>query len=294
MRTTQARAEFLERRAALLKRGLGTLSSPDLVELAFVQHRLRQSDEALATLRSALKQDPRSFWVQTLLTTISQATNQLEEAGRSLDSASAAFPDPWPGGSAAGSWFKQVESYQSKLLRLRLREGGTRVGRRSGPVQDVDALFPARFVGPSGQYEAGKIAESEKVKLPADAVAIVQQMILWFPDDTRLLWLLGELYNATGDVDSAFAVFQKCVEERRYDSVTLRDHRRLVKEARDALAQAPTPSQQTATKPTEQFLQDKATVWIVGGLSGAVLLALGWWQMREIFRRFTTSTRASS
>src|SRR5205823_3935266 len=98
------------------------------------------------------------------------------------------------GPPTAGNWFKQAERYQLTLLRLRMREGfGRRAGGRPVPATDVDALFGVRFIGPSGEYEAGKIADAERSKLPADAVAIVQQLLLWFPDDTRLLWLLGEL-----------------------------------------------------------------------------------------------------
>jgi tetratricopeptide (TPR) repeat protein len=295
VRTPKARTEYLERRAALLRRGPATLSPNELVELAFAEQRLRQPDDALKTLRQAQGRDQRSFWVQADLGAVYQATNQLQEAAPIVTAARDSFPEPWPGGKVAGDWFKRMERVQSELLKLRLREGGGRGGgRRSAPVHEVDDLFSVKFVGPSGQYEAGKMADAEKAKLPADAEAVVQQLILWFPDDTRLLWLLGELYNASGDIDSAFAVFQKCVEERSYDSPTLRERRKLVKEARDALAEQKQAAAQEAEKPKESVIPGKGTLWTVGAISGAVFVILGWWQFREVIRRFRRPTRTSS
>jgi hypothetical protein len=149
---------------------------------------------------------------------------------------------------------------------------------------DVDALFPVRFIGPSGAYEAGTIADAERAKLPADAVTVVQQLLLWFPEDSRLLWLLGELYNAQGDLSSAGAVFEECVWSRKYDSPTLREHRRIVKEELTARAVAEA-ARAAEAKPPERLLPDQITLWTVGGISGAILVALGWWQVREVIRR---------
>src|SRR5207249_2219918 len=136
--------------------------------------------------------------------TVLQATGQLREAAPYLDSARDLFPEPWPGDAKAGAWFKEVEGYQAKLLRSRLRESAGAPGGRPRAANDVDALFPVRFTDPGGKFEAGKLTTDDKAKLPANAAAVVQQLVLWFPDDTRLLWLLGEIYNANGDLDAAF------------------------------------------------------------------------------------------
>jgi hypothetical protein len=148
-------------------------------------------------------------------------------------------------------------------------------GRSPG---DVDALFPARFIGPSGEYEAGALADAEKAKLPSNAVAIVQQLLLWFPEDTRLLWLLGELYNATGDIRVAEQVFDECVGSRNFKSPALREHRRIV---REAVAALPPPVQ----SPTESLLPDAATLWIAGGVGGAIIVIFVGLQIRELRRR---------
>jgi hypothetical protein len=66
-----------------------------------------------------------------------------------------------------------------------------------------------RFVGPDGKYQAGALAPEEAKKLPADAVDIVQQLLLWMPHDHRLYWLLGELYNARGEYATAYKIFDE-------------------------------------------------------------------------------------
>jgi hypothetical protein len=43
--------------------------------------------------------------------------------------------------------------------------------------------------------------------LPKKAIEIVEQLLLWMPNDLRLAWLLGELYNAEGKVPEARALF---------------------------------------------------------------------------------------
>jgi hypothetical protein len=101
---------------------------------------------------------------------------------------------------------------------------------------------PVRFVNDAGQYEPGVLAAAEKAKLPPDAVAVVQQLILWFPTDVRLYWLLAELYTAEGDLDSAIVIFDECTWSLRYGNrQTLMDHRNAVRAAIDARPKPPGP-----------------------------------------------------
>jgi hypothetical protein len=81
--------------------------------------------------------------------------------------------------------------------------------------EEVFPLFPVRFVNDAGKYEPGKLAAAERAKLPADAVAVVQQLLLWFPTDTRLYWLLGELYAADGKLVEARQILNECRSEAR-------------------------------------------------------------------------------
>jgi tetratricopeptide (TPR) repeat protein len=281
------RVLVVHRRDTLLARGHGTLNPNELAELGVLQWRLRDGDAALTSLREAANRDPRNFWALTGLGSVLQSTGQLREALPSLEAARDVLPEPWPSGNPAGDWFKQAEKYQFKLLRLRLRdEMDRRPGSRPVPAADVDNLFDVRFSGPDAKYDVGKIAESERAKLPSDAVAIVQQLLLWFPEDARLLWLLGELYNATGNLEAASRTLDQCVWSRRYESPTLREHRRIVQEAYDAQTKAADAAEQApASPPRAKILPGGWQLYTVAGIFGILFLALAYWQIGEWVRR---------
>jgi tetratricopeptide (TPR) repeat protein len=279
------RAAMLNMRDSLLARETAGLTPNTLAELGMVQWRLRDAEAALATLKHATSRDPRNFWALTHLGSVHQALGQLREALPNLEAARDVFPDPWPGGSdVARDWFRQAERYQFKLLRLRLQElAGRPQGGRPVPATSVDPLFGTRFLGPAGEYVAGKMSDPG-AKVPEDAVAIVQQLLLWFPEDTRLLWQLGELYNASGNLEAASRVLDMCVWSRRYDSPALRDHRRIVQEAFDA--QAPSAATQSAAPPPPaEILPITWKVYAVGAAFGLLVLALVAWQVMEWSRR---------
>jgi hypothetical protein len=92
------------------------------------------------------------------------------------------------------------------------------------------------FVGASGKPEAGTIDPAARKKLPADDVAIVQQLALWLPGDGRLLWLLGELANAHGDVRTAAAILEGVVTEFALTAPEARERRKLYRSAADEIA----------------------------------------------------------
>ena len=73
-------------------------------------------------------------------------------------------------------------------------------------------------------------------KLPPDAVAVVQQLLLWSPGDTDLLWLLGELYAARGELRTAYKVLDQCSFGRSYTNrPVLMAHRQAARDAVDKL-----------------------------------------------------------
>jgi hypothetical protein len=109
-------------------------------------------------------------------------------------------------------FFRDCDTYYLKLLQLRLKEQREKKAGK-GIVQPPDALFndgkdpptPVKFVNEKGEFVAGR-----KVQLPERALPIVQQLNVWLPDDLRLYWLLGELYNAQGTekgIKSAHQIF---------------------------------------------------------------------------------------
>jgi len=191
-------------------------------------------DKAILILRAALDRDKTNFLVMSTLATAYQIKGEYRDASDLLSDARHYWATPFD--QLRGEhkkfleerlkwkkedfdWFATCEKYQRQLLRLRFRE------LKKGPLtfaqaaERVDALFdpdpappeykPLRFVGDSGKFEPGKVTAAEQAKLPADAIEIVEQLLVWMPDDLRLFWLLGELFNAKGDVESARTVFEE-------------------------------------------------------------------------------------
>ena len=161
-------------------------------------------------------------------------------------------------------------------------------------------LFPIRFIGDRGEYEPGTLAAVEKAKLRTDAVAIVQQLLLWSPDDNRLLWLLAELTAAAGRLREASEIFDQCTWGRGFTNrKKLMDHRTLVAAAANAIPAAkPTddpildlaPAAKPEAKPApKDYLPDTGTVVLVAALFGILVLALGALQVRAIVRRWNRS-----
>ena len=93
------------------------------------------------------------------------------------------------------------EEYFERLVKHRVREEA-RLKRKEKIEETLDPIFvddqkkPVRFLTEAGNFEPGRIALAEHLKLPDDAIEIVEQLLIWMPHDQRLLWLLGEVFNA--------------------------------------------------------------------------------------------------
>jgi hypothetical protein len=100
--------------------------------------------------------------------------------------------------------FADAEALHLKLVRQRKKEA-------KGADEKWDDLFGLRYEG--------------KEKLPENAAGLVQQLALWLPADGRLLWQLGEIAHASGDLRTAVNVLDGCVLEFGMKSPTLRARR---------------------------------------------------------------------
>jgi hypothetical protein len=116
-----------------------------------------------------------------------------------------------------------AEKLHLKLVRLRERE-------KSG-TQTLDDLFGVRYQGPKGEYAPGRVSDEARKKLPSAAAALTQQLALWLPDDSRLLWHLAELANAHGDVPTAAAIMDGCVTEFGMRDADLLERRKILRAA---------------------------------------------------------------
>lgn len=271
------RAQALKRTAELqAKEKARTLTPEERVNRAAYLIRLRKSDEAVTLLMPVAAQERRNFMLFANLALAYQQTGQLVRAREYQTMVLDVWPREWPGLAVEQMrWLRRAEEFHLKLLRLRSREAAAQQGR-SKPPETVDDLFGVRFVGENGEYVAGQLDAAEKAKLPPDAIAIVQQLLVWLPEDTRLYWLYGELLNAQGDISAAAQVFEDCVWSRRFDATALREHRQIV--------QAALPKPVPESGPNA-WMPDTTRLIGVGVAVGLLIVALIYWQVRELRRR---------
>jgi hypothetical protein len=167
-------------------------------------------------------------------------------------------------------WQRKVDRGALRTL-FKLRGAEARGAKVPPETELPDQIWPVHFVNDAGKYEPGKLAAAEKAKLPGgdfpEAIATVQQLVLWFPFDVRLYWLLGEVYAAKGDFDSALKIMNECVDSGRYSNrKVLMEHRELVTQA----ARAAEPPPTTTAPPEVPFTL--GAVWIYFGAVGAIAL----------------------
>ncbi|HEY3788853.1 MAG TPA: tetratricopeptide repeat protein, partial [Urbifossiella sp.] len=188
------------------------LTADEAADLGALSIRLGKPDRAVEVLRAATRKFPDHSHIAANLGTAWQLSGDLEQAAAALEEAVRLAPPKE----------KVFEEYHLKLVRSRQREG------RAAAKPEVDDLFGVKFTG-----ELGKPA------LPANAAAIVQYLALTLPADGRLLWQLGEIANALGDVRTAAAILDGCVTEFNMATPMLRAHRQLYRTAADELAKKP-------------------------------------------------------
>jgi tetratricopeptide (TPR) repeat protein len=283
--TGAERAHYLARRDELqAKLRTGTITVEERINLSAYLTRLRQYEEAVEALAPLAAQERGNFMLLANLGTAHQLAGRLDRGLAFLQQAADVSPPQSPRFTQDQiDCYRRAEKYHLILLKSRYRA----VGARSKALDTLDPLFGnVRFIGESGQYEAGKIAAKEREQLPKDALAVVQQLVLWLPDDTRLYWLLGELYNAEGDIAAAAKVFEDCVWSRRFDAAELRAHRQVVQEAKpkaQPLVLEPEEPKPAETKPS--WLPDSRKLMLVGVAAGVIVVGLAYLQVREVRKR---------
>lgn len=196
------------------------LPADEWADLGAIYVRLGEPGRAVELLRVAHRNHPNHFAIAANLGTASQLVGDLAQAALALQHAVHLAPGK----------VLQAEELHLKLVRLRLKQGKASA--------DLDDLFGVRYVGPRGEFEPGRLADDQRKKLPARAVALTQQLALWLPADGRLLWQLAELANAHGDLVSAAAMFDGCVLQFGMTSPEVRRRRLLLRDAADSLAKS--------------------------------------------------------
>ncbi len=193
--------------------GQRPLTADEAADLGALYVRLGELGKAIDVLRTAQRQSPKHFHLAANLGTAWQMQGDLAQAAAALEQAVRLAPDK----------LRKAEELHLKLVRLR--------SRQAKDAQDLDDLFGVAYVGPSGRFEPGRLAEAQRKRLPANAVALVQQLALWLPSDGRLLWQLAELAGSNGDIATAAAIMDGCVTEFGLRAADLRSHRRAYRSA---------------------------------------------------------------
>jgi hypothetical protein len=210
------------------------LSADELADLGALYIRLGQPGKAVERLRLAQRQYPEHFRIAANLGTAWQLQGDLAQAAECLRISVKLAPPK----------YRDAEEYHLKLVRLRLQS--------PRDSQQADDLFGVKYIGEKGAFEPGTIAAAERKKLPINAVAIVQQLALWLPADTRLLWQMADLANAYGDIQTAAAIFDGLVTEFAQTAPELRQRRQQLKALADAL---PPPSQDNNARSAHEMHQ---------------------------------------
>lgn len=184
---------------------------------------------------------------------------------------------------AQWAWQQKInQGPLAELFKSRWQEARHHARQRLDPENEQpDPVFPVRFVNAAGVYEPGVLAPAEKANLPPDAIATVQQLLLWSPTDARLYWLLGELYAATGQLRAAETVFNDLVDTgwKYGNRKAVQEHRAAMRAAVAALPPPVDPTDVPLTRPAAPGPEPEPkpdgaismkTVWVYFAVVGAV------------------------
>lgn len=241
-----------------------------------------------------------SYFVHTTLAALHVARGFYQEAIAQQDEAilDCEMPAKVAGWSdAQRNWIAGLDrDYLPVYLRIRRAEADPAT-RPASETEEPTPLFPltrknptvgpVRFVNEAGKYEPGVLAKAERDKLPADAIAIVQQLLLWFPTDSRLYWLLAELYAADGNFPAAQTIFTQCTWDRKFTRRILLEHRSAVAAANEANAKkkADAANSASAAAPAEPEETSPINLQALGIYFGAVMLIAAIALVRSVTKR---------
>jgi hypothetical protein len=267
--------QYLAARDQLLHKGLAALSAEEVIDLSGRQIRLRDYAPAEETLRAGLRRFDDRFELFANLAAVKfqqagRDENLLNEAVVAESAALRRLKRDKSRPADQVAWLVKAEGALLKLMQDRLKE--LKQPPTTGRAGDrLDELFPETVFADPNQRDSR-----------AEATAVVQQLLYWFPDDTRLFWQLGELYRADSNLEAAKWVYEECVYVRAFRPELLWQHRGEVRaelERQAANKPAPADDQSAAWWPSPERLA------LVGGAAGLVLFTLIYLQWRNLRRK---------
>jgi hypothetical protein len=201
--------------------------------------------------------------------------------------------------------YRRYETHFKRLIDHRLAEDRRRAKKQQVP-DTLDPVFvddkkkPLTFLAESGKFEAGRIVEAEFKSLPRDSVEMVEQFLIWMPDDKPLLWLLGEVFNASAmehqdpkrkneAILNALAVFERLTNLQEPTTYGVKEAKNRFEVLEKARAAMPPPDDgiKLPAKDADVMLTNaewwrrQAIVFALGAAIGMFAL----WQVQEVRRR---------
>ena len=243
------------------KKGKPTVE--ESVALAVDLLRFNRPDDA----EGALRGQRSGFLPNVTLAHIAATQGQWPRAYEYLDIANDERPPASIPGTSPKKLAWQLKLNRGALLKLvKLRMAESRGPKLVPEDEQPDRIFDVNFVNEAGVYEPGVLAAAEKAKLPPDALATVQQLVLWFPLDIRLYWLLAEVYAAKGEFKAAQDIMNECVNSNKYSN------RKVLMQHREAVAKVADVDPPQQEVPESNALFSMRTVLIYFGVVAALAL----------------------
>lgn len=251
--------------------------------------RVDRVEEAMKLLEPLSRERIPDFRVLADLAHMHARLGEWDEATSRHQSAllDADFPELSGTKAEQRRWLMEVEKkYYPRWLKEHRRRA---IEKQSPETEEIFPLFDMQFLNDRGIYEPGKLVASERAKLPKDAVAITQQLLLWAPWETSLYWLLAELYAAEGRFREAEIIFDQCAGGRQFSNrKVFMEHRNLVREAsrrmtpeKDAIPDLQPPQ----TEPSQDFFPSQTRMIVFGAVFFVIVIAMVLLQVRVLRRR---------
>lgn len=319
---SRLRQSALQRLQEMAQRPEATLSADDYADWSGWLVRLVNVDgqSTLEPARRVLERGrarfPRDYRLAANLATVYQLRGEYDRALALLEESLTLAP---PSAQEWERWHLRL------LLQRRAQDHDRRIGKLPRDEAVLDDLFAIRWwetplphspadrqaTSPSDPRSGHTSAAPGPPSLPTQAGEVLQQLLIWFPYDGQLWWLLGEWLAARQEWSSAVQAFQSA-SALRVGGAFFRQRRAAVLQAAEQYRPAPPPillpeipapddpqRELTSPAPGGDGVQPARPLWsrfdwrawtllTVGGL---LLLFLGGWQIRlwasRLFRRLT-------
>lgn len=189
-------------------------SKPDdaaaMFEIASIYTDQGKFADALPYAEKAIKADPVNKWYKVLLVTLYQAKGDYENAGKIISQLIEADPE-------------NLDYYQDQAL------NAIYSGDYKNAIKSYDIL--EQKIGVNEDISVQKEKIYIMIGKPDKAIEEIKKLTLAFPDESRYLEMLAELYMTSGMTDQALEVYNQILQidpENPYINISLSDYYRKI------------------------------------------------------------------